>query len=59
MKIQPNADHQEAIKEYAALMKLEKYFEAHEVLEAKWLKIAKNDPERDFYKGLIQAAAGK
>jgi len=39
-------------------MKSEKYFEAHEVLEKVWLKIPKNEPERDFYKGLIQAAAG-
>jgi predicted metal-dependent hydrolase len=33
----------------------QEYFEAHDVLEELWLKIA--DDRRDFYKGLIQTAA--
>ncbi len=33
------------------------YFECHEVIEALWLRTASDDPYRDLYKGVIQAAA--
>lgn len=33
-----------------------RFFESHEVLERLWLE-AKQDPYRDLYKGVIQAAA--
>ena len=33
------------------------YFECHEVIEGLWLKTPSDDPLRDFYKGVIQAAA--
>ena len=37
------------------LFNAEKFFEAHEVLEALWRETT--GPERDFYQGLIQVAA--
>ena len=33
------------------------FFECHEVIEALWLKTPVDDPFRDLYKGVIQAAA--
>lgn len=33
------------------------YFECHEVIEALWLETPSEDPYRDLYKGVIQAAA--
>ena len=33
------------------------YFECHEVIEELWLETPSNDPYRDLYKGVIQAAA--
>ncbi len=33
------------------------YFECHEVIEKLWLETPSEDPLRDFYKGIIQAAA--
>ncbi len=33
------------------------YFECHEVIEDLWLEVPENDPNRDLYKGVIQAAA--
>lgn len=33
------------------------YYECHEVIEALWLATPSNDPHRDLYKGVIQAAA--
>ncbi len=33
------------------------YFECHEVIEDLWLETQPNDPFRDLYKGVIQAAA--
>ena len=57
MIIQTHIVDQKSIKEFVFLMKSERYFEAHEVLERVWVKISKNDPKRDFYKGLIQSAA--
>ena len=33
------------------------YFEAHDVIEELWLKTPSDDPVRDLYKGVIQAAA--
>ena len=33
------------------------FFECHEVIEALWLKTPQEDPYRDLYKGVIQAAA--
>jgi hypothetical protein len=33
------------------------YFECHEVIEDLWLETPTDDPHRDLYKGVIQAAA--
>ncbi len=33
------------------------YFESHEVIEDLWLETSSEDVHRDFYKGVIQAAA--
>lgn len=33
------------------------YFEAHEEIEDLWLETPSEDPHRDLYKGVIQAAA--
>ena len=33
------------------------YFECHEVIEDLWLETPEKDPDRDLYKGVIQAAA--
>ncbi len=33
------------------------YFECHEVIEDLWLETPTDDPYRDLYKGVIQAAA--
>ena len=33
------------------------YFECHEVIEDLWLEVPESDPNRDLYKGVIQAAA--
>jgi len=33
------------------------YFECHEVIEDLWLETPSEDPYRDLYKGVIQAAA--
>lgn len=33
------------------------YFECHEVIEDLWFETANDDPNRDLYKGVIQAAA--
>ena len=33
------------------------YFECHEVIEDLWLQTPSEDPHRDLYKGVIQAAA--
>lgn len=33
------------------------YFECHEVIEDLWLEVSESDPNRDLYKGVIQAAA--
>lgn len=42
-------------REYLAALEDERFFEAHEILEAYWIHYRGAD--RDFYKGLIQAAA--
>ena len=34
-----------------------KYFECHDVIEELWLETDPKDPNRDLYKGVIQAAA--
>lgn len=33
------------------------YFECHEIIEGLWLEAGSEDPHRDLYKGVIQAAA--
>ena len=33
------------------------YFECHDVIEDLWLETPEDDPRRDLYKGVIQAAA--
>lgn len=43
------------LAEYLRLFREEKFFEAHEVLEALWRKT--QGEEREFYHGLIQLAA--
>lgn len=41
----------------AELFNRKKFFEAHEEWEKLWMSLPKDDAMRDFYKGLIQAAA--
>lgn len=43
-----------AIAEFQKALDAGRYFEAHEILEAYW--VAYRGPDRDFYRGLIQAA---
>ena len=43
-----------AVREWARLFNEGSYFEAHEALEAEWLRAA--EPEKTFLKGLIHAA---
>ena len=43
-------------RQFWELFNAEKFFEAHEVLEALWLETPAGS-ERDFYQGLIQIAA--
>ena len=45
---------QAAVREYGSQFEAGKYFQAHEVLEALWLRA--RQPERDWLKGLIHAA---
>ena len=40
-----------------ALFDEKEYYECHEIIEALWLETPKDDPYRDLYKGVIQAAA--
>ena len=39
------------------LFERKEYFECHEVIEELWLETPADDPYRDLYKGVIQAAA--
>lgn len=39
------------------LFKKNEFFECHEVIEDLWLETPEIDPNRDLYKGVIQAAA--
>ena len=39
------------------LFNVQEFFECHEVIEELWLETPSNDPYRDLYKGVIQAAA--
>jgi predicted metal-dependent hydrolase len=47
----------ERFKEGLRLFKEGQYFESHEVIEDLWLETPEDDPWRDLYKGVIQAAA--
>lgn len=49
-------DHQRAIEEFIRLFNDEKFFEAHEVLEAVW-KTTDEENLRTAYQGVIQIAA--
>lgn len=42
------------LAEFLAAVEAGRHFEAHEILEAFW--VGYSGPDRDFYKGLIQAA---
>ena len=44
-------------KEGLKLFNEKDYFECHEVIEDLWLATPADDPHRDLYKGVIQAAA--
>ncbi len=44
-------------KEGLKLFNEGEFFECHEVIEALWLETPEDDPSRDLYKGVIQAAA--
>ncbi len=47
----------EALEEYVELVKLERYFDAHEVLEEAWHPLRKaNHPLKNLVKGLINGA---
>lgn len=47
----------ERFKKGLELFKSGEYFESHEIIEDLWLATPKDDPYRDLYKGVIQAAA--
>ena len=51
MKIDPR------FKKGLELFNQGEFFECHEVIEALWLETPSDDPFRDLYKGVIQAAA--
>lgn len=44
-------------KEGLKLFNEGEFFECHEVIEVLWLETPEDDPHRDLYKGVIQAAA--
>lgn len=48
-------DHR--FKEGLKLFNEGEFFECHEVIEELWLETPSDDPHRDLYKGVIQAAA--
>lgn len=47
----------ERFKKGLALFNRQEFFECHEVIEDLWLRTSETDPNRDLYKGVIQAAA--
>jgi len=47
----------ERFKQGLRLFNEGKFFECHDVIEALWLETDRSDPNRDLYKGVIQAAA--
>lgn len=47
----------ERFKKGLALFERGEYFECHEVIEDLWLEVSSEDPHRDLYRGVIQAAA--
>ena len=52
-----NEDLEDALKKYIKLLKKEKYFEAHEVLEEGWHPLRlKKDPLANLVKGFINGA---
>ena len=50
----PASDRDEALSAFWGAFAAGRYFEAHEILEAYW--VSYGGPDRDFFKGLIQAA---
>ena len=55
--LRKNEDFEEALCHYCSLMEQGEYFEAHEVMEAAWHPLRRqNDPLRHPVKGLINAA---
>ena len=50
----PESTRQAAVEAFLAAFDAGAYFEAHEILEAFWVRYTGED--RDFYRGLIQAA---
>lgn len=44
-------------EEGLALFNKKEYYECHEMIESLWLETPKNDPYRNLYQGVIQAAA--
>ena len=45
------------LEEFKELIKKEKYYQAHEILEQEWQKIRKSDnPYKNVYRGFINAA---
>ncbi len=47
----------ERFKKGLELFNEKEFFECHEVIEELWLETPEDDPNRDLYKGVIQAAA--
>jgi predicted metal-dependent hydrolase len=47
-------DRESTLAAFEVAIASEKYFEAHEILEAYW--VAYRGADRDFYRGLVQAA---
>jgi len=54
MALPPAPTHEAAIAAFAKAFDAGAFFDAHEILEAFWVRYTGDD--RDFYKGLIQAA---
>jgi len=50
----PPSDHSAALSAFFAALDAGSFFDAHEILEAYW--VGYHGADRDFYKGLIQAA---
>jgi predicted metal-dependent hydrolase len=54
MSVEDVHERDAAIAEFEAALGASRFFDAHEILERYW--VGYRGPDRDFYRGLIQAA---